>query len=251
MSRTAAAFLPMALICSPHSAAQDSPAMKPNLGIIGGKPVMKGEYSFVVALRDTRDKRVFCTGQIVGDYWVLTAKHCLDGTIRPKDAPFVVRTGRNMTEGKDFSSNQVFFNTDKLDVALIKLNEKITSNSVVSIPLRQGYPPAPGTRFTAVGWGLVRSTDIRGANDLQKLDDLTLDRCEQQAHICGIFPENGAKRTAKGDSGGPAVYEQYEQYGSLVSLGVLVGVLPSTPNKVDYVRADGFNQWLKETMRKK
>ncbi|EEF25744.1 serine-type enodpeptidase, putative [Ricinus communis] len=246
ISLFAAAFLSAALLCTPHAVAQDNQATKANLGIIGGKTVSAGEYTFVVALRDKRDDRIFCTGQIVGDFWVLTAKHCIDGKIRPANAPFVVRTGRNMKEGKSIAvAAKNIFPNPALDVALLKLTTKITSASVSKIPIRVEEPPPLQSEFVAVGWGLMRATDIQGATVLQKLDSLEVTTCQIKYHICGKFPESGA-RTANGDSGGPAVYEQS---GSLESFGVLSGINRKTPDRVDYVSSDAFYLWAIDTMQ--
>jgi hypothetical protein len=158
----------------------------------------------------------------------------------------VVRTGRNMREGNTFSVVRAkrFFHPD-FDVALVKLQKKITSASVVSVPLRAEEPPSAQTQFTAVGWGLLRPTDTRGADDLQQLDGLEVATCLRRAHICGRFPGNGA-RTAKGDSGGPAVYEYL---GHQESFGVLSGIEPTTMDRVDYVRSDMFYLWAIRIMQ--
>lgn len=246
--KIAVAFFTISLLCTSHAIAQTPLEKTPNLGIINGENVRKGEYTFVVALRNLIDQKVFCTGQIIDDVWVLTAKHCIDGTLRPIDAPFVVSTGSGGKWDEGTSTPVItdnIFQNPRLDVALLKLAGKITSDSVAKITLRKAPPPPQGSLFVAVGWGKLRSTDTVGAPHLQKLSDLEVTTCLKIEHICGKFPR-ADKTTSKGDSGGPAV--DYRG-GFPQSFGVLSGLDNRSPDRVDYVRSDRFYEWAMQTMR--
>jgi len=248
--KIAVAFFTISLLCASHAIAQVPPKKTPNLGIINGENVIKGEYTFVVALRSVIDEKLFCSGQIIDDVWVLTARHCIDGTLRPIDAPFVVSTGSG---GKLDGRTSIpviqknIFPHDRFDVALLKLKKKITSDSVAKISLRVEEPPIQGSLFVAVGWGKLRSTDTVGAPHLQKLSDLEVTTCINPAKICGKFPRSDTT-TSGGDSGGPALYDDN---GFLESFGVLSGKDPRSPDRADYTRSDDIYLWVTQTMRNK
>jgi len=244
----AVAFFTISLLCASHAIAQVPPKKTPNLGIINGENVTKGEYTFVVALRSLIDEKVFCSGQIIDDVWVLTARHCIDGTLRPINARFVVSTGSG---GKLDGRTSIpviqknIFPNPRFDVALLKLEKKITSDSVAKIALRVEEPPIQGSPFIAVGWGKLRSTDTVGAPHLQKLSGLEVTTCINPATICGKFPRSDTS-TSSGDSGGPAVYDGN---GFLESFGVLSGKHRDSPDRVDYTRSDMIYLWVMQTIR--
>jgi hypothetical protein len=244
IGKIAVAFLTISLLCASYAIAQTPLKKTPNLGIINGENVRKGEYTFVVALRYLIDERVFCSGQIIDDEWVLTARHCvLPGTPR-----FVVSTGSGGKWDEGTSTPVIeknIFRHSEFDVALLKLAGKITSDSVAKISLRVEEPPIQGSPFVAVGWGKLRSTDTVGAPHLQKLSGLEVTTCINPATICGKFPRSDTS-TSKGDSGGPAVYDGN---GFLESFGVLSGKDPRSPDRADYTRSDMIYLWVMQTIR--
>ena len=54
-----------------------NPLYVPKTRIIGGQKAIEGEFPWMVSLQ--YEDKFLCGAVLIGDYWVLTAKHCLEG----------------------------------------------------------------------------------------------------------------------------------------------------------------------------
>ena len=55
-----------------------------NVGIIGGENAKRGEFPWIVSIRQLKDLGFthYCGGSIVAENWVVTAAHCCKGQSR-------------------------------------------------------------------------------------------------------------------------------------------------------------------------
>lgn len=231
---------------------QEESTLKSNLGIVEGDKVMKGQADFVVALRLHFDGSAFCTGTVVGNYWVLTAKHCLYDK-KKKAIPLkniYIKTGIDrIVRYPEFEIEKKVENSN-YDVALLKVRGKISSDTVPIARIRQEDPHPIGTKFTAFGWGATSYVDdphkLEPAASLRKLRLLQVGQCAQEfvnLFLCASFPRKG-RGVYYGDSGGPAIVDQGPLKNELFAVlhgGDVPDWIP--PNNALYTPSSWFYDW--------
>lgn len=197
--------------------------------IIGGSKSTEGEWPFMAALV-TKGKDAFlgqsCGGSFLGDRYVLTAAHCVDG-VNPEELDVIVgihdlkkassqgtRVGIQSIYSHELYSNQ----TLNYDVAVIELDQAINSDKVLLAANNQ--EPSNGETVTVIGWGNQQpNSDLKGIfpSELYDVDLPIVSRstCKasgglynniNQAAICAGF-SYGGKDACQGDSGGPLVQD--------------------------------------------
>ena len=80
--------------------------------VVGGVDVEIKDYPWQVALTSSPNGSGFCGGSIIGDSWVLTAAHCVNG-----DSPssLYIRCGATASfasGGESYSVNQIIVHPD-------------------------------------------------------------------------------------------------------------------------------------------
>ena len=137
----------------------------------------EGLYPYSVSLEDSSH---FCGGALIGPNVVLTAAHCMGD-------PFQVRVGSDevgegelldvarTVEHPDYNSN-----TDEFDLALVFLEEAVTTVTEFARVNDDSSFPSVGSRAITMGWGDTdESSNTRLPSDLQavELEVISNDEC--------------------------------------------------------------------------
>lgn len=165
--------------------------------IVGGQPA-SSPYIVQLAFHQNYDNSSTygCTGEALNNEWVLTAKHCTDGT-----------TSMNVYFSNDTSNRGQAVAADELeqspygDVALVHLSR--THDLDEYAPLADSYTPRAGDTGDIYGYGLranKQPTDHLYTSSVQVLGESSDAYRGRAVHVRGV---SGASN--HGDSGGPLV----------------------------------------------
>ena len=217
--------------------------------IIGGQPVERNVYPWMVALTYVADaelvQRQFCGGTVIADQWVLTAAHCLydrAGEPLPADELNVAINATNLNdEGvPELTVANLFIHpayehngqNPHSDIALIELAQ---STGITPVTLStKASEELIGLQATVIGWGAVDNSNPVSPQFpvwLHSVDlpIVSLDVCNApESYDDNIYPnqlcagyEQGGSDSCVGDSGGPliATHEGVVQQVGVVSFG--------------------------------
>ncbi|XP_061392499.1 trypsin delta-like [Musca vetustissima] len=224
--------------------------------IVGGEVTSILSYPFQVSVQ--HDSSHICGGSILAVNIILTAAHCIE---YPEDVKgYRIRAGSNSHSrgGQLLTVRQIIiheaYNLNELncDVALIRLNERLTFSSrirAIDLPQLGAAVPKNVDLFVS-GWGLTSETGLI-APLLQHVAVRLMDQrvCEENyLYIANITPEmfcaglpEGGKDSCQGDSGGPLLATiRPIQYG-IVSFGVGCAQ-PGYPGV--YVNVAALRPWI-------
>ena len=217
--------------------------------IIGGQPVERNTYPWMVALTYNVNadlvQRQFCGGTVIADQWVLTAAHCLfdrNGDTVSADAFKVAINAANLNDEDvpELTVANLFIHPSYIhnsenphsDIALIELAQ---SSGITPVTLStKPTDVLIGLQATTIGWGAVDNSDA--ANPLfpvwlhsVDVPIVSLEVCNSPESYAGnILPNQlcaglaeGGRDSCVGDSGGPliATYEGVVQQVGVVSFG--------------------------------
>ena len=200
--------------------------------VVGGVDVDIKDYPWQVALTSSPSGSGFCGGSIIGDSWVLTAAHCVNG-----DSPsgLYIRVGSSdpfASGGDSYSVNQIIvhpnYSGNSYDFALVEIegafdyNENVASIDLVTpADIADGVQDG-GVMATITGWGTTSSggslsstlqmveapivennvacgssTDSNGNSGDYSCSSL------DETMICAGDLIDGGEDACQGDSGGP------------------------------------------------
>lgn len=161
----------------------------PSLRIINGEDAKKGGYPFITALinSDTEQGAViepFCGAAFVGGHYVMTASHCVEGSLAA-DIDVVVGgyDAEDSTSGVRYKVSQIYIheNYDPIevnnDIAILELETAITN-----VPPIKPLPPELestleiGDILTVMGWGNMSVEGESYPTILQEVDVGLYDR---------------------------------------------------------------------------
>lgn len=220
--------------CSSPAEPASGAAGRTSQAIIDGVP-SDAEDDSTIRLRIFQDGAPYasCTGVLVADNLVLTARHCVSLTdpqflcdetgiavrgaqIRGDRAPsdLGVITGSTLSETLAARGVELFTLPDRTicnrDIALLRLDRPVTGVPIAQLRLKA--PPAVGEAVRVVGWGLSNNA----TNDPRvraRRDGVTVDTLGPLT----VFPLTGqgigdhefivGESVCRGDSGGPAYAE--------------------------------------------
>ena len=201
--------------------------------IVGGAPVDKGEYPFMVSLQNNSSH--FCGGSLIAKNWVLTAAHCAKATSVEKLQIKVGLHNQSDTQGTEsFTAEKIVphpeYDSSKTDYdfALIQLKGE---SKFAHIELNRGAIDIPeeeekAPMSTTAGWGTTSEWGSL-SKELLKVEVPLVSgkRCEvaypgkiTKTMICAGF-EKGGKDSCQGDSGGPLMIK--DGNGGNVLIGVV------------------------------
>lgn len=238
--------------------------------IIDGVKVETNTYPFMTALISAEGEsiRPFCGAAYVGDRYVLTASHCLEGEIPENINVWIGGTDITKPEqGKRVAVKEIYMHEDydsgtvNKDVAILELTEVVTGIEPIKIVTPEIEATIKeGDLFTVMGWGnqdtkseegkfpdVLHEVQVPLYNRQACLDAYPLEEGSSETSIteymlCAGFVEGG-KDSCQGDSGGPLVIKHNEEWyqAGVVSFGngcALQGI-PGI-----YSRLSKFNLWL-------
>ena len=216
--------------------------------IVGGQEATPGSRPYQVSVQKFGGH--WCGGALLTDTWVLTAEHCLGGTL-------AVRVGvhrLSSNEGQTYSVAQTESHP-QMDIALLRLSSAVSpTHTPLELPTQavMNGPAAPGQLVDVSGWGAT-SEGGSGADRLQEVavPVVSNSTCNapqayngqvQSSEICAGFAQGG-KDSCQGDSGGPLVADFQ---GKTYSVGVVSwGSGCARPNKYGvYARTIDAKSWI-------
>lgn len=152
-----------------------------------------------------------CSGTLIDEKWVLTAKHCITDSFATTDNSGVLVGDRRVGEGEPHTLESIRQDPDT-DSALLELEDPVSNSSFV-IGFEGSDAPAEDENVAIRGWGSTPAPDLQVAT--MRTSDSEWDGAEEGNRL--LFANLGSGVLELGDSGA-GVY-----YGGLVT-----GVISTT-----------------------
>jgi hypothetical protein len=208
------------IVTAPQAPANASKA-RPNPDstpyIIGGEPVSSAPWGAQVS----SSSGSFCSGSIIAPQWVLTAAHCLGGTM-------TVRIGDvRLGQGQRAQGTETH---QRGDTGLIHLTTPVNTGYA---PLAESDPPV-GANVEIYGWGGISAPGGPLAERLKKAI-VRVTRIEGGGAERRIRAVRVTGTAYHGDSGGPMFY-QGRQIGTCTGEGGGELIYPSVANVLPWIR---------------
>lgn len=222
--------------------------------IVGGQVAEIGFAKYQISLQGMYGGHM-CGGAIIGDRWVLTASHCVDG-YNPSYLRVITGTNVYFEPGATYAVEEFWIHcnydnpTYHNDIAILRTAEPIVFNELTQpVPLPVS-PLRDGDEIILTGWG---DNVLWGGtpDNLHKLHTkfMTYEECREiyggaemldVGHIC-TFTRVG-EGSCHGDSGGP-----------LVANGYLVGLvnwgMPCATGAPDaHASVYYYRDWIRKVM---
>jgi len=163
----------------------------PSPYIIGGSTVSSAPWAAAVL----SNGRFTCSGTIISANYVLTARHCISGTMS-------VRVG-SVNRSSGGVTRTVSSTSSRYDLALMRLSSPVTTSYM---PLSSSYPPVNSTN-SLYGWGMTCYSGCDASPVLKTATVRVTSTNQTDAYggrAIGSTRING--NAWRGDSGGPQVY---------------------------------------------
>ena len=159
--------------------------------IIGGSTVTSAPWAAAVLSNGA----FTCSGTIIGASWVLTAKHCISGTMS-------VRVG-SVNRSSGGVTRTVASTSTRSDLALMRLSSPITTTYMA---LSSAYPPV-GATTSLYGWGMTCYSGCDASPTLKTATARVTSTNQTDAYGGRAIGSTAISGNAwRGDSGGPQLY---------------------------------------------
>lgn len=243
--------------------------------VFGGSKAQPGNFPWQVFLPQPRGG-----GALISDEWVMTAAHVVENQ-ESVDMLINVTNLEKMDFAIQLTSKQIFIHPDwnvnsahqsrtnfNNDIALIRLNEKVTMNQFIS-PIclpgpSQHYELQEKKSGYISGWGKTETN--RPSDDLMKapIPVVEMQNCKDMERWRGkkypqdMFTNNMVcagdklKKTdsCSGDSGGAYVFNHPDDNSRYYAGGIVSWGPRACGNFALYTKVGNYLQWIKETMMK-
>jgi secreted trypsin-like serine protease len=159
--------------------------------IIGGSTVSSAPWAAAVLSNGS----FTCSGTVISANYVLTARHCISGTMS-------VRIG-SVNRSSGGVTRTVSSTSTRYDLALMRLSSSV---STTYMPLSSAYPPV-GSTNSIYGWGMTCYSGCSASTTLKTATVQVTSTNQSDAYggrAIGSTRING--NAWRGDSGGPQVY---------------------------------------------
>jgi secreted trypsin-like serine protease len=163
----------------------------PTTNIIGGSTVASAPWAAAVLSNGS----FTCSGTIISANYVLTARHCIGGTMS-------VRVG-SVNRASGGVTRSVSSTSTRYDLALMRLSSPVSTSYM---PLSSAYPPV-GSTNSLYGWGMTCYSGCPSSTVL-KTATVQVTSINQTDYYGGraIASTRINGNAWRGDSGGPQVY---------------------------------------------
>jgi len=190
----------------------------PNISIVNGAPAKECDWVWQAALEDRWG--FFCGGMLIQPGWVLTAAHCLGGTIDVRLGAYKVESGgTKIRVSKQIEHPRYDQKVESdYDIALLQLSKPARLGGcigTVCLP-EKGRDVPSGTTCWITGWGDLKF-DGKSPINLQEVTVQTMSnsQCKNSNYKSSWITDSmlcaqgknskGITDACQGDSGGPLV----------------------------------------------
>ncbi|XP_006817822.1 plasminogen-like [Saccoglossus kowalevskii] len=205
------------------------PAIPPNtevsIQVVNGTEAVPHSWPWQISLHNNKGHS--CGGSILNDRWIITAAHCVFGSVNQIYIFDIVAGEHNLT---DPAPSRAEYAVDKIiihenydastldnDIALLRTRTQITMTDEISevcLPA-QDRPYEDMDEAWITGWGDSMGTSDERALQQARTQLLNTSKCNHPESYNGEVTENmicagyfeGGIDTCQGDSGGPLVIE--------------------------------------------
>ncbi|WP_343449602.1 S1 family peptidase [Micromonospora oryzae] len=159
--------------------------------IIGGGTVSSAPWAAAVFSNGS----FTCSGSVIASTWVLTARHCVSGTMSVRIGSVYYASGG--------TTRTVSASYTRYDLALLRLSSAVTTSTV---SLASSNPPVNSTN-TIYGWGMTCYSGCGASSQLK-----TASVRVTSTNVTDAYGGQAIRSTAvngnawRGDSGGPQFY---------------------------------------------
>jgi len=234
-----------------------SPKNEPR--IVGGKPANVADWGFYTQIVSRNSNRSYCGASYLGDGYVLTAAHCVNGDSPNQIAVKIGGMKYNGTDGQRANVTNIYvhpnFNSQNLanDIALLKLDHAPVGAQ--SVEIAQGaltQYATVGDWLTVAGLGRIKeggsTPSVLMEVDVPLISDATCRAAGGsytnvgEVSFCAGLPQGG-KDSCQGDSGGPIVLNRS---GTVTQLGIVSwGIGCARPGKYGvYSDIAALRRWV-------
>mmetsp|Transcript_4012 Transcript_4012/g.6099 ORF Transcript_4012/g.6099 Transcript_4012/m.6099 type:complete len:459 (+) Transcript_4012:71-1447(+) len=222
-----------------------------NTRIIGGKELTEDSAPYSVSLMSSGSH--FCGGSLITNRVILTAAHCLGGSISVLIGrhDFDDKDGELISASKQIPHPKYDEETSEYDMALIVLSRPVSvAVQAVTVNDDNSYPSV-GTTARVMGWGNLKTNgfDLPDVPYMADVDVISNQQCEDlerggasysgygfgiyQSNICTFTQQKDA---CQGDSGGPLIVRgnnaSQDKLIGVVSWGIGCAYLPGVYGRV-------------------
>jgi len=226
--------------------------------IVGGVEAQEGRYPYLVSLTSDGSDH-FCGGTLIAKDTVLTAAHCLGGTIIAMIGGYEIADGEGILVVDQVAHPSYDFGTDEHDFALLFLEKSTTLD--ISLPRLNNNNDFPSSGFTThvMGWGVM--DDGSPADSLMRVALTVISNEECESADTGDGNYNGriyddmictdssdGHDACQGDSGGPLIVRdengpEGDVVVGIVSWGIGCGIMPGV-----FARVSSGYDWIQATV---
>lgn len=218
--------------------------------ITNGYPAYEGKVPYIVGLGFSKNGGgTWCGGSIIGNEWVMTAKHCTSGM--ESVTIYYGSTWRLQGQFTHTVGSGNFIEHGSGDISLIRTPHVDFWSLVDRVRLPSLGDNNNYENYWALvsGWG--KTSDDGGVTEYLNCVDVQIGpNSECQNHygnfgnelICIPTPER--KGTCSGDSGGPLVLHDHNYQVGIVSFGSSAGCLSGAPKGM--VRVTSYLDWIRD-----